>query len=82
MQYPATWLAITMKLVSTPLKEQMRINRTKGKSTSRHIMETNLIKNISLKDFLSNITAEAELTTYQAAKATNRNKGTTNKLKK
>ena len=59
-----------VKLVSTPLNEQMRIKRTKGKSTSRHIMETNLIQNISLKDFLSNIKAEAELTKYPAAKNT------------
>ena len=33
-------------------------------------METNLIQNISLNDFLSNIKAEAELTTYPAAKTT------------
>ena len=37
---------------------------------------------MSLKDFLSNIKAEAELITYQAAKTTDHNKGPTNKLKK
>ena len=45
-------------------------------------METTLIQNISVKDFLSNIKAEAELTTYLAAKTTDHNKGTTNILKK
>ena len=45
-------------------------------------METTLIQNISLKDFLSNIKAEAELTTHLAAKTTDHNTGPTNKLKK
>ena len=45
-------------------------------------METTLIQNISVKDFLSNIKAEGGLTTYLAAKTTDHNKGTTNKLKK
>ena len=45
-------------------------------------METILLQNISLKDFLSNIKAEAELTTHLAAKTTDHNKGPTNKLKK
>ena len=37
-------------------------------------METTLIQNISLKDFLSNIKAEAELTIYLAAMTTDHNK--------
>ena len=45
-------------------------------------METTLVQNISLKDLLSNIKEEAELTTHLAAKTTDHNKGPTNKLKK
>ena len=64
----------------------MRRKGTKGKSTEflliYHVKDTTLIQNISLKDFLSNIKTEAELTTYLAAKTTDHNKGTTNKLKK
>ena len=47
-------------------------------------METTLLQNICLNDFLSNIKAgaEAELTPYLAAKTTDHNKGTTNKLRK
>ena len=59
----------------------MRITLTKGKSTSEHVMETTLIQNISLKDFLSNMEAEAELTIYPAATITHHNKCPTNKLK-
>ena len=44
-------------------------------------METTLIQIISLKDFLSNIEEEAEVTTYQAAKTTDHTKGPTEKLK-
>ena len=43
-------------------------------------METTLIQNISLKDFLSNIKAEAELTTYLAAKTNDHTKGAAKKL--
>ena len=45
-------------------------------------METTLIQNISMKDFLSNIKAEAELTTHQAAKTIGHNNGPTNTFKK
>ena len=45
-------------------------------------METTLIQNISLRDFLSNIKEEAELTTHLAAKTIDHNKGPKNKLKK
>ena len=44
-------------------------------------METTLIQNISLKDFLSNIKADAELTTHQAAKTIGHNNGPTNTFK-
>ena len=44
-------------------------------------METTLIQNISMKDFLSNIKAEAELTTHQAAKTIGHNNGRTNTFK-
>ena len=60
----------------------MRRKRTKGKSTYYRIMETTLIQNISMKDFLSNIKAEAELTSHQAAKTINHNDGPTNTFKK
>ncbi len=45
-------------------------------------MKTTLIQNISMKDFLSNIKAEAELTTHQAAKTIVHNNGPTNKFQK
>ena len=45
-------------------------------------MQTTLIQDISLKDFLSNTNAEAEPTTHLAAKITDHNKGPTNKFKK
>ena len=45
-------------------------------------METTIIQNISLKDFLSSFKAEQKyITTYLVAKTTDHNKGTTNKLK-
>ena len=45
-------------------------------------MEITLIQNISLKDFLSNIKANADLTTHLAAMTIDHNKGPTNTLKK
>ena len=45
-------------------------------------METTLIQNIYLKDFLSNIKAEAELTTHLAVKTTDHKKGLTKKFQK
>ncbi len=46
-------------------------------------METTLIQNISMKDFLSNIKAEAELTTtHLAAKTTDHNEDPTNQFQK
>ena len=43
------------RYMKTSLKEQMRIKRTKGKSTYYHVKDTTLIQNISMKDFLSDI---------------------------
>ena len=43
------------RYMNTSLKEQMRKKRTKGKSTYYHVKDTTLIKNIFLKDFLSDI---------------------------
>ncbi len=44
-------------------------------------METTLIQNISMKYFLSNIKAEADLTTHRAAKSIDHNNGATNTFK-
>jgi len=50
------------RYMKTSLKEQMRTKRTKGKSTYYHVKDTTVIRNISLKDFLSNIRTKAQLT--------------------
>ena len=70
------------RYINSFLKEQMRRKRTKGKSTYYHVKDTTLIQDISLKDFLSNIKTNAELTAYLAAKTADHSKGPTNKLKK
>ena len=70
------------RYINSSLKEQMRRKRTKGKSTYYHVKDTTLIQDISLKDFLSTINTNAELTAYLAAKTTDHSKGPTNKLKK
>ena len=82
----ATWLAIPMK----GSWYQHLSQRTNEKNTDKgkinilacHGNYLKLIQNISLTDFLSNIKAEAKLTTYPAAKTTDHNKGPTNKLNK
>ena len=70
------------RYINSSLKEQMKRKRTKGKSSYYHVKDTTLIQDISLKDFLSNIKTNAELTAYLAAKTTDHSKGPTNKLKK
>jgi len=70
------------RYMNTSLKEQMRKKRTKGKSTYYHVKDTTLIKNISLKDFLSDIRTKAELTEYLAYKIVCHSRSSDNKLKK
>ena len=50
------------------LKEQMRKKRTKGKSTYYHIQDNSMIRNITLKDFLSHVKTKSELAEYLATK--------------
>jgi len=67
--------------MKTSLKEQMRTKRTKGKSTYYHVKDTTLIRNISLKDFLSDIQTRAELTEYLADKVVCHNESSNNSLR-
>ena len=46
---------VFVRYMKTSLKEQMRIKRTKGKSTYYHVKDTTLFRNISKEDFLSDI---------------------------
>ena len=64
--------------IKTSLKEQMRTKRTKGKSTYYHVKDNTLIKNISLKDFLSDIRTKGELTKYLADKVLHHSKSSNN----
>ena len=50
------------------LKEQMRKKRTKGKSTYYRINDNSMIRNITLKDFLSYVKTKSELAEYLATK--------------
>jgi hypothetical protein len=59
----------------------MRTKRTKGKSTYYHVKDTTLIKNISLKDFLSDVRTKSELTDYLADKVLCHSKSSVNRLK-
>ena len=54
------------RYIKTSLEEQMRAKRTKGKSTYYHVKDSTLIQHISLKDFLSDIRTQGELTEYLA----------------
>ena len=86
----ATCLAITMNwgwystYIPTPLsKNKWEENGQRGNQhITKNVKDTTVIQNIYLKDFLSNIKTNAELTTYLAAKITDHSKGPTNKLKK
>ena len=66
------------RYISSSLKEQMRNKRTKGKSVYYHINDSTVIKNISLKDLLSNIKTKAELAQYLAIKALDHSKSSEN----
>jgi len=68
------------RYMKTSLKET-RTKRTKGKSTYYHVKDTTLIRNISLKDFLSDIKTRAELTEYLANKIVCHNESSNNRLK-
>ena len=70
------------RYVPSSLKEQMRSKRTKGKSTYRHVKDTTIIQNVSLKDFLSDVRTKTELTEYLAEKVIRHSKSSNNKLKK
>ena len=50
------------------LKEQMRKKRTKGKSTYYRIQDNSMIRNITLKDFLSHVKTKSERADYLATK--------------
>jgi hypothetical protein len=69
------------RYINTSLKEQMRTQRTKGKSTYYHVKDSTLIQNISLKVFLSNIKTKAELTDYLADKMLDHSRSPNNRLK-
>ena len=70
------------KYISTSLKSQMRIKRTKGKTTYYHVKDRTLIKNITLKDFLSDVRTKEELTEYLAQKILHHSRSQFNRLKK
>ncbi|KAK6182328.1 hypothetical protein SNE40_010039 [Patella caerulea] len=70
------------RYMKTSLKEQMMTKRTKGKSTYYHVKDTTLIKNISLKEFLSNIRIKAELTEFLADKVERHSRSSNNRMKK
>ena len=50
------------------LKVQMRKKRTKGKSTYYRINDNSIIRNITLKDFLSYVKTKSELAEYLSTK--------------
>lgn len=56
------------RYINTSLKEKLRTKMTKGQSTYYHVKDNTLIQNISLKDFLSDISTKEELTEYLADK--------------
>ena len=70
------------RYITSSLKDKMRRKRTKGKSTYYHIRDSTVIKNISLKDFLSNVKTKAELTEYLATQCISYSKAHPEKLKK
>jgi len=70
------------RYLKTSLKEQMRTERTHGKSTYYHVKDSTLIQNITLKGFLSDIRTKAELTEYLADKIVFHSRSLNNRLKK
>ena len=69
------------RYTKTSLKEQMRTERAKGKSTYYHVKDNTLLQNISLKDSLSDIRTKGELTEYLADKIVCHSKNSNNRLK-
>ena len=64
------------------LKEQMRKKRTKGKSTYYRIQDNSVIRNITLKDFLSHVKTEGELAECLATKTLVHSQSDQNRLNK
>ena len=64
------------------LKEQMRKKRTKGKSTYYRIQDNSMIRNITLKDFLSHVKTKKELAEYLATKTLVHSQSDQNRLNK
>ena len=70
------------KYLPPSLKEQTRRKRNHRKTTYYHIKNNILIKNISLKDFLSGTRTKDELTEYLAKKIVCNSRGPSNRLKR
>ena len=70
------------RYIKTSLEEQMKAKRTKGNSTYYHVKDSTLIQHISLKDFLSDIRTQGELTEYLADMVVHHSKSSNNRLKK
>ena len=64
------------------LKGQMRKKQTKGKSTYYRIQDNSMIRNITLKDFLSHVKTKSELVEYLATKTLVHSKSVQNQLNK
>ena len=56
------------RYISSSLMAQTRDKRTKRKTTYYHVKDSTLIKNVTLKHFLSDVRTKEELTEYLAKK--------------
>ena len=67
---------------STSLKAHMRIKKTQGKTTHYYVKYSTLIKNVSLKDFLSDVQTKEKLTSYLTQRVLHHCRSLANKLNK
>ena len=70
------------RYIATSLKTQTRNKRTQKKTTYYHVKDNTLIKNVTLKDFLSDVRTKEELTEYLAQKVVCHSRSASNRLKR
>ena len=70
------------RYISPSLKSQTRSKRAQRKTTYYHVKDNTLIKNISLKEFLSDSRTKEELTEYLANKVVCHSRSPSNRLKR